>query len=385
MSGERVYRFSAHDTWFFRESRPFGVVGGTELGSVFPPPARMVAGAIRTLIGNQRGVDWSNYCRSKGESVPDLRKAIGFDGELGQLVLRGPCVERTGQVLFPAPLSLMCKGHALYWLKPGSPVSCDLGRNVLLPQLSADIRDGVAKPVEQAWLTCDEMARVLAGGTPDVNQLIWTRPKSRRPEDIREALLSDESRIGLARNYRTRTAEPHMLYQTRHLRPAENVRIACEVGGIEADWHPGNGMLRLGGEGRPSEVDIREGELPRIQAPTQGNGLFLVLRTPALFQKGNWLPDGFEQHGEEQRTVWRGVLNGIQLTLISAVVGRPVREGGWSLTSRGPRACLSLVPAGSVYFFDPPGDWSAAVTALHHKKIGQETELGRGEVLVGTW
>ncbi|MEN9847352.1 MAG: hypothetical protein RL368_92, partial [Pseudomonadota bacterium] len=33
------WQFSAFDTWFFRESRPFDSVGGNDLSGVFPPPA----------------------------------------------------------------------------------------------------------------------------------------------------------------------------------------------------------------------------------------------------------------------------------------------------------------------------------------------------------
>ncbi len=53
--------FEPLDTWFFRESRPFGTVGGSELTSLFPPPARTVAGAIRTLIGENANINWNNY------------------------------------------------------------------------------------------------------------------------------------------------------------------------------------------------------------------------------------------------------------------------------------------------------------------------------------
>ena len=42
---------TAYDTWFFREFRPHDAVGASELSSLFPPPIRTLAGALRTLIG----------------------------------------------------------------------------------------------------------------------------------------------------------------------------------------------------------------------------------------------------------------------------------------------------------------------------------------------
>ena len=47
-----ICRFTPLDTWFFRESRPHGSIGSSELGSVFPPPVRTLLGALRTLIGD---------------------------------------------------------------------------------------------------------------------------------------------------------------------------------------------------------------------------------------------------------------------------------------------------------------------------------------------
>lgn len=54
-------RFTALDTLFFRESRPYETIGGSELGSVFPPPPRTVAGAIRTAIGESLDADWKAF------------------------------------------------------------------------------------------------------------------------------------------------------------------------------------------------------------------------------------------------------------------------------------------------------------------------------------
>jgi CRISPR-associated protein Cmr3 len=57
------WRFSALDTLFFKESRPIESVGGSQLSSVFPPPARTLIGAIRTAIGEANSVDWGGVCQ----------------------------------------------------------------------------------------------------------------------------------------------------------------------------------------------------------------------------------------------------------------------------------------------------------------------------------
>ena len=57
----KTLRFIAIDTLFFRESRPFETFGGIELASLFPPPPRTVAGAIRSAIGEALGADWPAF------------------------------------------------------------------------------------------------------------------------------------------------------------------------------------------------------------------------------------------------------------------------------------------------------------------------------------
>ena len=58
---DKTWRFNAFDTWFFRESRPMDSIGGSELASLFPPPATTLAGAVRTAIGEHLRVDWSRF------------------------------------------------------------------------------------------------------------------------------------------------------------------------------------------------------------------------------------------------------------------------------------------------------------------------------------
>ncbi|MEM7018048.1 MAG: hypothetical protein AAF512_12010, partial [Pseudomonadota bacterium] len=45
-----VWCFAPIDSWFFRESRPHGSIGGSELDSLFPPPARTIAAIKKPTI-----------------------------------------------------------------------------------------------------------------------------------------------------------------------------------------------------------------------------------------------------------------------------------------------------------------------------------------------
>ena len=69
---------TAYDTWFFRESRPHDAVGASELSSLFPPPIRTLAGALRTLIGDQLAINWQTL---QSATQPDFN----FVAELGDV------------------------------------------------------------------------------------------------------------------------------------------------------------------------------------------------------------------------------------------------------------------------------------------------------------
>lgn len=406
------WQFDPLDTWFFREERGFDASGSNELSSLFPPPARTVAGAIRTLIGERQGVDWAQFAAS-GECA-DLKAIIGLGDDLGALRLTGPYPLLDGERLYPVPLHLLGKDDAYRFLAPGSPVRCDLGvtpplipdsslprgkgaetpipsgesgergwgegrtvqttriLSVKLPAL-ADPLPG-AKPLEQGWLTRDNLQRVLRGQPPQPPTAVI---------DARD-LYAEEPRLGIARNNARRTGIDGLLYQTRHLRPRAGLAIGVGVQGLPSDWQPVKGMVRLGGEGRASAVSNGAPPASPIPPAPPDNRLLLMLLTHADFGR-DWFPPGFRAEDREGVRVWRGEIRGVALTIECAVIGKAAREGGWDLVTERPRPVKSLIPAGSVYFCTVAGDAQAAVQALQGQRLGHDRALGRGELAIGIW
>lgn len=367
MSDKKQWRFEPLDSWFFREARAFGTSGNNELSSLFPPSARTVAGAVRTLIGETQGVDWQQFAQD-GEYA-DLKRWIGFGDDLGTLKITGPYPLWKGERLYPAPLHLLGKGEKYVFLKPGEPVECDLGK-VRLPQL-AIVLPG-AKPLESVWLDGADLKRVLCSENP---KTVY------RSSDLYDV----EPRLGIARNNAQRTAADGLLYQTRHLRPRPELSIGVTVSSIPSELHPAHGITRFGGEGRASSVTIGEAALLPAASKQQSQNLLLMLLTHADFGDQRWLPAEFKSSEQNGIRVWCGQLHGVDLILHSAVLGKAAREGGWDLLNQKPRPVKSLIPAGSVYFCTVTGDPKAAVDALHGQHIGNETALGRGQLAVGFW
>ncbi len=383
MTPQNYWCFTPLDTWFFRVSRPFGAAGSPELGSMFPPPARAVMGAVKTFIHEQGGADWT---------------------ALQHFHLQGPYLLRNGERLYPAPLHLLHakKDDAYTWLCPdmANPVCCDLGHRVCLPT-KIDKLDG-AKPLENAWVTQTTLEKLLRGETPSTEAIIG-----------QDKLFVEETRLGIGLDYASRTAKEGLLYQTRHLRLRDGVSVGVCLDSLPTLDKPLQpGLVRLGGEGRLAAVDF-PAHWSALPAPDHLNHrrLLLMLLTPAYFGEKRWMLPGFEkvepqrEHlptrytfenwntacfqdwRKQEQTFWHGELNGVRLRVWSAAQGKPLREGGWDLDSRTPVAVQSLIPPGTVWFceLEDGQDEQEAIGKLHGHRVGMHTGFGRGELAVGVW
>lgn len=386
-------RFNAIDTLFFRESRPMESMG--ELQSVFPPPVRTLAGAVRSLIGETLGIQWNEFSEKHPHAA-----IIGYGEKLGNLRLKGAWLAWEGKRLYPAPLHILKKDNNFFQLNLAQEGTwCDLGRCVRLPKLpeskseKSENNPKGSKPLENTWLTYEGLVTVLAGNTPTKDQI----------KNANE-LFERESRLGIARDNATGTVQKSMLYQTQHIRPKAELSIELDVTGLAEDYLPNKGMLRLGGEGRSASVEITSkiADLPAGKTAETGIALYLLTPLPINWNIGsgeNWQPlPGFKRVQPDditpnkdckqsgQITTWRGELNGIELELHGAVVGKAIREGGWDMAAHKPRAVTSLIPAGSVFFCKIlKGNAQDAIKALHDKNIGTLTEYGYGHLAVGVW
>ena len=402
-------RLTALDTLFFRESRPFENIGGIELAGTFPPPARTVLGAIRSVIGEGMGIDWSKFTeKSEDETAKKLRAIIGFGDDYASLKLEGLWLFYKGKPpkrknqstsptdeadiaerLYPVPALLLRKQEdnqdCFERLSLGEPTCTHLGR-VRLPMLSKD-KQGY-KNLEQHWITHAGLKALLQGDVPAANTLFK-----------KDDLFTRESRLGININQANRsTGQDNGLFQAEHVRPKPPLAIDVELSGLKNTMSAfKNGtVLRLGAEGRLSGLSIVDNlstlESLKVTITEQTQGLILILLTPAHFRddKHSWLPTGFELpkgfDKAKDTATWKGSIEGVDLTIHAAVIGKTQREGGWDAANRRPRPMQSLIPAGSCYYCTiDNGDIQAAIDTLHDTAIGQDTHLGRGRIVCALW
>lgn len=349
-SNTMICHFEPLDTWFFREARPHGSTGNSELGSQFPPPVRTLLGALRTTIGDawfaRHGGDW----RGLADNLA-LQKIIGLGDDLGPLRASGPFLCLNGQRLYPAPANLMVQTEAgrthYFLLGLGDVVHCDLGK-VHLPAFPAQVPGLTSlkgsKPAN-GWLTHEAMQQLLNGQAPKEDDLISNA-----------TLFTEEPRLGIGRDNARGSVQEGLLYQTRHLRLCHGVSVQLHLHGLtDASLLPTHTTLRLGGEGRQAALstsaDIHK--LPAASGSVAPGARFLLYRlTPSVCASGlpAGIPAGFEHHRHEGTDCWEGLLGGQRLRILSVACARPLREGGWDLARHEARAVQSLVAPGSVLY-----------------------------------
>lgn len=376
-----VCNFTPFDTWFFRESRPHGSIGSNELGSVFPPPVRTLAGALRTLIGDtwhqRHGSNWRSF-----DAQSPLADIIGFGDDLGPLRLEGPFISLNDKRLYPAPANLMCKQQGgakhYFFLELGAPVQCDLGK-VHLPQFPAEV-DGLGElagsaPVESAWLTHAGMQAVLEGKAPGHNDVIESHQ-----------LFKPEPRLGIGRDNSSRTVQDGLLYQTRHLRLQSDVSIQLCLHGLKDETLlPERSVIRLGGEGRQAALQVSsqsQMELPQANATPKIRAVLYAL-TPMPCADGlpAGIPQGFEKVKRQDADVWEGRLNGQSLRILAVACPRVLREGGWDLASHKARPVQSLLAPGSVLYVESTDNSPLDIATL----TAAADATGRSQFLAGVF
>jgi len=363
------------DTLFFKEARPMEGGGTGELASVFPPPSRTLMGALRTYIGDSMGVDWKKFDQNMDENMIEskVKQIIGYSDHYANLKMQGVWIHYNNQRLFPVPLNIMENKQenrlSLLKIDTNNPYYCDLGKNVCLP-----INIKRTKSLTKYWLTEKGFNAVLAGTLPSNNDFIE-----------KDDLYKNESRLGIAIHQQTRAVKEGMLYQTKHFRLKENISFSIDLTGDKDQLK--SGLFKLGGEGRMVALEKSDQLASFPKPPTKVKkvkGICLYLLTPMLLPTDSKFLPAFKKHEEDNRTIWKGEIKGISLRLISSVIGKAHREGGWNATKQAPRAVQSFIPAGSVFYCEVD-NIKKTLKQLNNCQIGEERYLGRGHIVAGLW
>ena len=367
------YRFiEPLDVLYLRGNKLFGDAGSYG-EALMPPWPSLAAGALRSRMLADHGVDLAAFARSR-DRLPELSDALHAclgtpqkPGNFRVSLFTLACREK-GQVqpCFPLPADVVVTAKTLdnaTYLHPTVPHPA-LSSSYALPQAPLLRAADPAKPQGNLWLNAAGLGAWL-NGEKLVKDHLLTATKNRLLPG--KELWQFDHRLGIALNGGQRTVAKGMLYtaQTVALSRRDGGNRGRDVGflvGVDGadSLLPKDGLLRFGGDGRGAALQVVPPKdllpAPDWRRIEQERRFRLVLATPGLFADGWRLPGLDADHR------WHGP-DGCTARLVAAAVSRADTVSGWDLAKwsqvdesgrkkGGPKPAQRVAPVGSVYWFD---------------------------------
>ena len=431
-----------HDTLFFRSPRYYGgldAISAAGESSLLPRPS-IIFGAVRQRLWEEhKGPGkWDEYCQNWAEwpsgKLPQdpLALALGpieisprKNNCSGQQptgswprqslrmhgVLPNRCCYEVNETLFPLPGFVMLeKGRkmrpeflASAWPRSSSGrfASVELPVPLQLPRLDPVLPADLAIQREQIHGFIDRYSFVnlLKGQAPPVAISEVVAP---------ERMASEEGKVGIGRDNNLRTTKEGHLYFFNQYRWRANHSPNKEQYGLtailEADFDLSKlqGGCRLGGKnhlawfspcsGMDTWLDPNDSH-KIIDAIVASRHWYMTLATPAVFARG-WCPAWLKGCAATGWQVCSKKDDDSEISkLCGVLLGKIERQSGWNLLHKRPKPFLTVVPAGSTWFFTT-GSLSPAkqqklidfLNELQGKCISDYYDYaGYGLAFVGSW
>lgn len=354
------------DVLRFRKPTPF-TIGGYAPTYMYPPPQTISSAIITQLYLSNRITSFPSY--------EDMARELG-----DRLVFRGPYLSDENLTYVPAPLDLAtCGKCGEVFLSKWKPVYQDLK---------------TSWPIHE----CGSVGRRLTGYFIPSNMIV--RRSEVRPEhvvglDVGEGkgVVLKELRPGICLNEKVKSVLSGYFYQAEWISLREGYFFREYV--ISSDEELTKSIqnissLRLGGGGRPAQVDVKVVDLESCYKSFFGvdindvaediikkQSFDLIFLTPAIFLDGT-------------KCVSRPPPIGLSLgeRLVGISIDKPVIISGWDLRLRGLKRLYHAAPAGSIYRYtlsEPiaqVNDIRDKVLRIFVKGVGHWNSVGCGSTAI---
>jgi CRISPR-associated protein Cmr3 len=301
------YAFTPVDTLFFKGAAQMDKGLDHTAASHFPPLPETIAGALRTQILREHGINFADF--KAGKIAADaLPLGLGKYGETAPFEVTGPLLQWKDRLFVPAPYTWFGETKTLKKANTFAEVT------PIAIRKAAVIRSELVKSrgTELTWNGADPDQDALGGLLVAVDDLNAREAKC-YPERL---FISREVRTGIALETDKRHVKEGHLYSFTHFRLHEGVRIVFAVN--MALPLPASGLLSLGGEKRFGRLD----QMPAVDLPQGQENLYLAV-SPVLASDEN------------------------HAALIAG--GKIFYRGGWDLAKKFHKPMRGYYPAGSVF------------------------------------
>jgi len=316
----KTFRLRALDTLFFRDGKPFSMGEETWAKGIFPPYPSTVHGMLRSVY-------FSDHLNQlSGANTPaDPTTRLTIYGYLPSL---------NGAPAFPIP-------NDLY--------AIDKSKNqkaLLFKFRESDAGGGIISSYKHAFVleTHGNVKIEELGGKALLRKEVFENYLNGKageyPFERITQYVEDEPKIGIGRDFNTRTASEGKLYRVSMQRPQGKegeITFLVKFNGITL---PEKGLSRFGAEIKA--IEYENYSFPNISNPLDDNDTHfkIYLASPAVFEEGLYPGEWFKNHG---------------LKLLAAASGRHQYIGGFDLSKQEPKEMRRAVPAGTVFYIEETG------------------------------
>ncbi|MEZ4884823.1 MAG: type III-B CRISPR module-associated protein Cmr3 [Chitinophagales bacterium] len=351
----QILRINPFDTFFFRDGKPFSMGEETWADGIFPPAPSVIYGALRSLWLSQQEEGFSE------ENVETSER----------LVIKGIFLEFNTDIALPTPRDVVHeKGNPKMTLGISPTKSKVIGKSQI-QNIATQSEVEYVEEFSNTFLSYFNYEDYLNG---NVNEL-----------QVNENFLVDESKIGIGRQFGTRTTLQSSLYRVDMKRfKQDNISILVECSGLDFS---AKSIAKLGGEGKAAAIELIEDKhYTEILCPNSfdDNCFKLCVATPTIFKKHGWLPEWINP------ITFEGNYKGLKLKLQTTVLGKPISIGGFNMKTtkkvqRGPKVMYKAIPVGSVYHFKLlEGSMEKVKETFHYQSISEhKAHEGFGITYIG--
>lgn len=349
-------RIEPLDTLFFRDGKPFNRGEETWADGTALPNPTVLYGALRTAFATANSISFRELASGEALGKNDF-KIQGIYYRIGSANL------------LPLPLDLVeyeedgSKDENRYKVKPlivrNIKILSSKKGAVSHSLLVSKDKDKQVENLENGLIVSTELGKYLKGNLNHTEAYKLTD------------YVENESKVGIGRENVTKTAEDGSLFRVDMNRVDDfqiGVRLAVD------EKYNYSELVRLGGETKMVRLFSTRIAMRVIGGSIDfSKGYFKVyFSTPSILKDGT-------------PTSLLKKLIGIEPTLITSAVGKPLHIGGFDMAKRKPKPMYKCIPAGSVFYYKADKDVSLLNDNQGAALSDELSEQGFGICYFGIW
>ena len=344
---------------------------GSHGEALMPPWPSVAAGALRSRMLIDAGIDPAAFAAGRASIAPALAAALGSVAQPGSFrIAHFGLARHTGtdgdaafEALLPLPADLSVDEHGNATALQPTRLHAALASSHPLPLPPTLLQPAAGKPKPGLWLTAAGIAAWQQGQALSAAQRHWVAASE---------LWSLDSRLGIALEAGRNTVADGQLYTSEAVALKPGVGFVAQVAGADG-LIPQGGLLRFGGDGHAASVKACTASPPcaDTRALASARRFRLLLTSPGIF------PDGWRLPGMQADGRWH--FHGASARLASAALPRLETLSGWDVSRHRPKPALRAVPTGSVYWLDDFQGDPAALDALAGEGLTLDDRSRRAE------